>query len=241
MSDSLAKTGWRLRPDWNPCASTSGKSAKDVNALALNTDLKDSGEAYISDILSQGSGTGFLDVGADGAVLQVTKIRNIAAPKSNEDSGVAPRMLKLILTDGHSNLQALEIERLDKISLNTPPGTKVRLKSVPSKIVVKSGFALIQAKNLELLGGKVEPLIEKWEISQKLAQFTRAQNTGAEGEPPPWVPFGKNIGQAVDRGFKALAGKHTSYVLTNINGKLVTLLSEHSELSKTVNNTFSFF
>lgn len=207
MTGVLAKAGWRLNPEWDPLSSSSGKSSKDVNILALNTDLKDSGAAYIADILAQGSGTGTLDVGSAGAVLQVTKIRNIAAPKSNEDSGVAPRMLKLILTDGHSNLQALEIERLEKISLSTPPGTKVRLKPSARKIVFKNGFALIESKHLELLGGKVEPLIEKWEISQKLAQFTRAQNTGVEGAPPPWVPFGKNIGQVVDRDFKALTGK----------------------------------
>jgi tudor domain-containing protein 3 len=113
-------------------------------------------------------------------------------------------MLKLILTDGHSNLQAIEIQRLEKISLNTPPGTKIRLKQ---NIPVKSGFAQVQSKHLEVLGGTVEALVEKWEISRKLASFTRAQPTGGDGGgPPPGVPFGKNIGQVVDRGFKAMAG-----------------------------------
>lgn len=202
--ESLLKAGWRVNPDWTP---PGVKSPKDLSALALNTDLKDFGSAYLAEALSEASG--ILPLGPHGVVLQVSKIRNIAAPKSNEDSGVAPRMLKLILTDGHSNLQALEIERLDKVSLNTPPGTKIRLKPGQSSILVKSGFAHLGPKHLEVLGGKVEALVEKWEISRKLAQFTRAQNTGVEGGPPPWVPFGKNIGQVVDRGFKALTGTVT--------------------------------
>lgn len=34
----------------------------------------------------------------------------MAAPKNNEESRAAPRMLKLSLTDGRNNFQAIEIE-----------------------------------------------------------------------------------------------------------------------------------
>ena len=40
------------------------------------------------------------------------KIRNVSAPKANEESQGAPRMLKLSLTDGHANCQAVEIEQI---------------------------------------------------------------------------------------------------------------------------------
>ena len=71
--------------------------------------------------------------------LQVTKIRNVSAPKSNEESHAAPRMLKLTLTDGHATCHAVEVAKLEKISLTTPPGTKVRLRP-GQKIPVKGGF-----------------------------------------------------------------------------------------------------
>ena len=71
--------------------------------------------------------------------LQVTKIRNVSAPKSNEGSQAAPRMLKITLSDGHTCCHAVEVAKLEKISLTTPPGTKVRLRP-GQKIPVKSGF-----------------------------------------------------------------------------------------------------
>ena len=89
--ESLAKSGWRLSPDWSPPEGVS--KPKDLTNLALNTDIKDFGRAFLAEALAEvgSSGQGVLPLGPEGAVVQVTKIRNIAAPKSNEDSGVAPR------------------------------------------------------------------------------------------------------------------------------------------------------
>ncbi len=42
-------------------------------------------------------------------MLQLTKIRNIAAPKENETSMTAPPMYKLTLTDGFINCNGLVI------------------------------------------------------------------------------------------------------------------------------------
>ena len=55
----------------------------------------------------------FLQVEGPG-VLQIQKIRNIAAPKENETSQGAPRLLKLTFTDGHLNCNGVETEKLDK-------------------------------------------------------------------------------------------------------------------------------
>ena len=71
--------------------------------------------------------------------MQVSKIRNVSAPKSNEESHAAPRMLKITLTDGHASCHAVEVAKLEKISLTTPPGTKVRLRP-GQKIPVRGGF-----------------------------------------------------------------------------------------------------
>ena len=50
-------------------------------------------------------------------VTQVQKVRNVAAPKANEDSQAAPRMLKLTLTDGVSSVNALEMETINHVGL----------------------------------------------------------------------------------------------------------------------------
>lgn len=40
------------------------------------------------------------------------KVRNVSAPKANEESQGAPRMLKITLTDGHTNCLAVEMEQI---------------------------------------------------------------------------------------------------------------------------------
>lgn len=48
-------------------------------------------------------------------VLQVSKMRNVAAPKAFEESGGAPRMLKLSLSDGTNTLHGLELQNIKAI------------------------------------------------------------------------------------------------------------------------------
>ena len=48
-------------------------------------------------------------------VTQVQKVRNVTAPKANEESQMAPRMLKLTLTDGVSSLIAIEMEAINHV------------------------------------------------------------------------------------------------------------------------------
>jgi uncharacterized ubiquitin-like protein YukD len=45
-------------------------------------------------------------------------------------------------------------------SLSTPPGTKIRLKGT---VPLVCGFMLLEPRHVEVLGGKVETLILKWE------------------------------------------------------------------------------
>lgn len=61
-------------------------------------------------------------------VLQLVKVRNSSAPKSNEESKSAPRLLRIHLTDGQSQCQAVEMENIQALTLNLPPGTKVTTK-----------------------------------------------------------------------------------------------------------------
>ena len=108
-------------------------------------------------------------------------------------------------------------------SLNTPPGTKVKLLGT---VQVKNGLLLLDDSKISVLGGEVDHMVEKWELQrvrfcyddsyvanhlksalkatarvlritpllqfnlQSLAKHSRS-NIGAEGGPPPFVPFGQ--------------------------------------------------
>jgi hypothetical protein len=47
--------------------------------------------------------------------------------------------------------------------LATPPGTKIRLNR---EVKLWNGFILLDAKNLQFLGGEVPDLIEEWKVQQ---------------------------------------------------------------------------
>ena len=48
-------------------------------------------------------------------VLQVQKLRNVSAPKANEDSNHSPRLLKVQLTDGHLTCNGLEMASIPNL------------------------------------------------------------------------------------------------------------------------------
>jgi len=95
----------------------------------------------------------------------------VSAPKSNEDSKTAPRMLKLTLTDGKKSCNAIEMSKLEGLSIEkTMPGLKVKLvKDVP----VSNGYLLLESGSLSVLGGYVEALAKKWQMKTEV--WTREQ------------------------------------------------------------------
>lgn len=102
--------------------------------------------------------------------MQIQKIRNVSAPKANEESQAAPRMLKLTLTDGHNFCQAIEILPISSLSCDrTPPGSKILIKNAR----VVSGYIMLQPNNVSYLGGKVPALYEKWELSKDALKNSR--------------------------------------------------------------------
>uniref|UniRef100_A0AAQ5XMF1 Survival of motor neuron-related-splicing factor 30 n=1 Tax=Amphiprion ocellaris TaxID=80972 RepID=A0AAQ5XMF1_AMPOC len=168
LTDSLTKEGWYLTDEG--IAELKGSAEKithsDIIRIALD----------VSCNILEGP-----------CVLQVQKVRNISAPKDHEESQGAPRMLRLQMTDGHTTCVGLEYKHLSKISLNTPPGTKVKLLGT---VQVKNGLLLLDDSKISVLGGEVEHMVEKWELQRSLAKHSRS-NIGAEGGPPPFVPFGQ--------------------------------------------------
>ncbi|XP_003218691.1 tudor domain-containing protein 3 isoform X1 [Anolis carolinensis] len=184
-ASTLAESGWYLSDEGiEACTNSSDKvNINDVILIALNTDLRAIGKKFLPSDINGGK----VEKLEGPCVLQIQKVRNIAAPKDNEESQAAPRMLRLQMTDGHTTCTAIEYNYMSKISLNTPPGTKIKLLGI---VEVKNGFLLLDESNTVVLGGEVEHLIEKWELQRSLSKHNRS-NIGTEGGPPPFVPFGQ--------------------------------------------------
>ncbi|XP_070824984.1 tudor domain-containing protein 3 [Chaetodon trifascialis] len=185
LTDSLIQEGWYLSEEG--IAELRGSAEKitlnDVIRIALDSDLRPIGRKFLPSDINSGR-TEKLE---GPCVLQVQKVRNVSAPKDHEESQGAPRMLRLQMTDGHTTCVGLEFKHLSKISLNTPPGTKVKLLGT---VQVKNGLLLLDDSKISVLGGEVDHMVEKWELQRSLAKHCRS-NIGAEGGPPPFVPFGQ--------------------------------------------------
>ncbi|XP_072236894.1 tudor domain-containing protein 3 isoform X1 [Leuresthes tenuis] len=189
LADSLTREGWYLSDAG--IAELKGSVEKithgDIIRIALNSDLRPIGRKCLPSDINSGR-TEKLE---GPCVLQVQKVRNISAPKDHEESQGAPRMLRLQMTDGHTACVGIEFKHLSKISLNTPPGTKVKLHGT---VQVKNGFLLLDDSKISVLGGEVDHMVEKWELQRSLAKHSRS-NIGAEGGPPPFMPFGQKSGR----------------------------------------------
>ncbi|KAM8876367.1 tudor domain-containing protein 3 isoform 1-T1 [Synchiropus picturatus] len=189
LSDSLKNEGWYLSDEG--ITELKGSAEKlthnDIIRIALDSDLKLIGRKFLPSDINGGK----IEKVDGPCVLQLQKMRNISAPKDNEECKAAPRMLRLQMTDGHINCVGLEFRHLSKISLDTPPGTKVKLLGT---ILVKNGFLLLDDTKISVLGGEVDQMVEKWELQRRLAKHNR-NNIGAEGGPPPFVPFGQRCVQ----------------------------------------------
>ncbi|XP_014214829.1 tudor domain-containing protein 3 [Copidosoma floridanum] len=187
LMDQLRDYGWYLTEQGLEIATDYGSitDAHKVIKRAVDCDLKEIGSGEGSYLQSD-------------LVVQIQKLRNISAPKYNEESRGAPRMLKFSLTDGKNNYQAIEIEHISNISLNTPPGTKLIIKKQSTPFL--SGIILLSPKDIvQVLGGKVSHMVEKWELNKKLASHSRVRSV-EEGGPPPWIPFGKKIIKIMEQG-----------------------------------------
>ncbi|CAH2063091.1 unnamed protein product, partial [Iphiclides podalirius] len=199
LQESLKELGWHLTQDGIDTVSENGE-IQDVNIIsrkALDYDLRDIGDAAFPEDFTKDPSKLEKPI-----VIQIQKIRNVSAPKANEDSGSAPRMLKLILHDGKSICTGLETSPIPNLSINTPPGTKLLLNN--EGLEVCHGIIWLTPSVISILGGKVSHMIEKWELNRSLAKHTRG-GIGAEGGPPPWIPFGQRLQTlGMDKQFKSL-------------------------------------
>lgn len=187
----LKKNGWhvsleKIRTQLSYCESESSEEKRflrDPEKWLLDVDIKNIAIPNLPDGINSGKITQI----STPIVLQIKNVTIISAPKQNVDSEAAPRMLKVTLTDGKTICHGIEFEHIPKISLVTPPGTKIRLIK---DVRLWNGFILLDAKNFQYMGGEVPDLIEEWKVQQLLLGHVRSQD---QDGPPPWVPFGRRI------------------------------------------------
>ncbi|KAF5302296.1 hypothetical protein FQA39_LY10335 [Lamprigera yunnana] len=195
IREELRDQGWHITPDGYKIISQNAtvNNKKYLMENALNTDIKEFGEPVLNNELKQNQ--------TKKIVLQIQKIKNASAPKINEDSQVAPRMLKVALTDGHTICQGVEVSNINSLKRShTAPGTKILINAAK----VSSNCILLQPNCCTLLGGKVPALYEKWEVAKNISELRNGAIDGA----PPWVNFGEKIVTAVsNEPFKSLTSK----------------------------------
>uniref|UniRef100_A0A5K3EG35 UBA domain-containing protein n=1 Tax=Mesocestoides corti TaxID=53468 RepID=A0A5K3EG35_MESCO len=183
---NLVPPGWLVSEKYLSVLSSLPNEAAALTHL-LNTDMREYGVPW----LDSKKGKDVLD--ADGQVLQVVQIRNIAISQAEEDfqtssdtAGGVSRLLKLTLTDGKHTISALDIDNSPKLSYETPPGTKIRLTG---RIQVRVGFLILRRNNFDVLKGSVDSLYREWLLTRDARGLRRSQQTGPDA-PPPFVPFG---------------------------------------------------
>lgn len=187
LISALKADGWNLDQEGiENVLDISNLNIHQATQEVLNSDLKDVGSTSIHEDLLKGKKNSLVGP----LVLQVAKMRNVSAPKAFEESGGAPRMLRVTLTDGANTVHGLEVHNIKALSSRTAPGTKVRLNG---KVPVSSGFLLLTPNNITVIGGTVQELFDKWKLSASVSKYSRAVHAADGSGPPPWVPFGKRI------------------------------------------------
>ncbi|KAA0197254.1 Ubiquitin associated translation elongation factor EF1B [Fasciolopsis buskii] len=130
---------------------------------------------------------------ANGLIVQLVRLRNIAIPQADEEFGTAqgqgiPRLFRLSLTDGKNTISALDVDNHERLRCfsDTLPGTKLRLLNT---IPISNGFLILRKDRFQVLGGNVINLVNEWTLT-KQAKVTQGRLKTGEGGPPPFVPFG---------------------------------------------------
>ncbi|XP_076958766.1 uncharacterized protein LOC143634619 [Bidens hawaiensis] len=161
---------------------------RSVESELCNTDLRSIGGKSLPDSSTLRKSTHFQGP----KVLQVSSAKDISKSSIAESSGgsSSKRLLRLKLTDGHSEVTAIEFTHIPSLPDNVVPGTKIRLEN---KVVIHSGILCLNAKVVTVLGGIVPSLYEEWEMNQKYAGFTRStlklSQSNDTGGPPPFQKF----------------------------------------------------
>ncbi|TKY73226.1 Tudor domain-containing protein 3 [Spatholobus suberectus] len=194
--ETLKKRGWSLEDTdqlkaiiviQSALTDDRSKLVDSVESELLNSDLRSIGAKSLPEPSLLRNPSSFLH---GPKVLQITSVRDISKSSVDEflrNSG-GRRLLRLCLTDGHSEITAVEYSHVPSIPDNVVPGTKICLEN---KVAVRSGIVCLNPKVLTVLGGVVQSLYEEWEMNQKYSGFSRSSLRKLEnrdtGGPPQFV------------------------------------------------------
>lgn len=161
------------------------KVADSIESELLNTDLKSIGGKSLPDPTRKISHI------QGPLVLQIASVRDISKSSIEDFSGNSgsDRLLKLVLTDGHIEITAIEYSHIPSIPYDIVPGTKVRLEN---KVPAHSGIVCLNPNAVTVLGGVVASLHEEWQMNRKYSVFSRSslrpsqESGGGGGGPPPF-------------------------------------------------------
>ncbi|XP_022211257.2 tudor domain-containing protein 3 [Drosophila obscura] len=198
LARKLRESGWHLTDEGiKTLTAAVGEDTRKIIDEALNRDIRDIGGGALPVKREDAPISGRI-------VLQVQRVRNIAAPKCNEESKAAPRLLQLDLSDGQNCIQGLELESVPALNLNVAPGSKIYFKA--DKLQLMQGFLLLRPNELQLLGGRVDAMYEKWDLARTMLKYARSgRPLNGTSVPPPWVAFGKKFDSTADRNFRSHA------------------------------------
>ncbi|KAJ7978849.1 Tudor domain-containing protein 3 [Quillaja saponaria] len=156
-----------------------------VESELLNADLRSIGGKSLPDTSLLGK-TSYLQ---GPKILQISSVRDITKSTIEDfaETSSSRRLLRLGLTDGHTEITAVEYSHISSIPDNVIPGTKIRLEN---KAEIHSGIVCLNPKVLAVLGGVVQPLYEEWQMNQKYSGFSRSSlrvlQESDTGGPPPF-------------------------------------------------------
>ncbi|BHF63349.1 tudor domain-containing protein 3 [Sparganum proliferum] len=184
VATGLISPGWLVSDEYRKVLDGIS-SAADVQKHLVETDMREYGVSWLDSKKSKDVLIG------EGQVLQVVRVRNIAISQAEEDfltssADEGARLLKLVLTDGKTNISALDMDNSPKLSIETWPGTKIRLTG---RVPIRCGFLLLRQNNFEVLEGCVEQLYREWLLTKDARGGRRTRQVGPDA-PPPFVPFG---------------------------------------------------
>lgn len=133
-------------------------------------------------------------------VLQLVSVHNIAQPTQQDGDEFSSnrKLMMMTLTDGRRLIPCIDDRGGMSIPTATPPGTKILLKSGSVRkgillfdsdsLQVEHSFRFIKKHEwIQVLGGRVESLIEEWEFQQQFGKL-RPQ-TGEEEAAPRFEHF----------------------------------------------------
>ncbi|CAO4378152.1 unnamed protein product [Caenorhabditis nigoni] len=204
--DQLRKDGWHINESQTADYFDKGvlpKTSPEILKVILNEDLRNFGEASIINLHKKDE-----SIFEGPCVLQLLRYRNVSVPRIKEElnqTDPSHSIIRLFLTDGHTSLSALVLQTIPGINSDTPPGTKIQING---KIEMEGGnFLILEKKHVKILGGRVEEMIEKWNVEKSSVRADGFKSSVGKGTgAPKWVSFGKRgqKGAQLEKGFKVV-------------------------------------